>query len=215
MLTMQRSLFSFIVIIALGVSAAIVVVKKGNDAADELERLNSGFFAVRRAAFARQSDDESGNNIVDISNWKTYRNEKYGFEVRYPRAFFLFTSTRAAPKVVSPTAESRIVKITEKEAMLHCCNPFIFSIEVLDYIDNFEQFIKDTKMIHRDMEWRIQKRGYESFAGERAYRIYSSTGQDSVGNIIMFNHNNRSFLIQSDTLDNQFGKILETFTFIK
>lgn len=25
---------------------------------------------------------------MDTSNWKTYRNEEYGFEVRYPRAYF-------------------------------------------------------------------------------------------------------------------------------
>lgn len=211
MLTMQRSVLSFIVILVFGVGAAIFVVKKGNDAAEELERLNRGIFLVHRVSLA----DKSDNGISDTSNWKIYRNEKYGFEMRYPPDFFLFSSTRAAPKIVSPTAESRIVKITDKEEMLHCCEPFIFSIEVLDYVDNLEQFIKDANIIHRDAEWRIQKRGYESFAGEKAYRIYSSTGLDSAGNIIMFNHNNHSFLIRSTTLDNQFGKILNTFIFIK
>ncbi len=28
--------------------------------------------------------DESGNTETDVSTWKTYRNEEYGFEVRYP-----------------------------------------------------------------------------------------------------------------------------------
>lgn len=84
MLNVQRSVISFIVIIVFGIGAAIVVVKKGNDAADELERLNSRVFAVHRAALAQGSDDESGSGIVDTSNWKTYRNEKYGFEMKYP-----------------------------------------------------------------------------------------------------------------------------------
>lgn len=30
----------------------------------------------------------SGSDKVDTSNWKTYRNEKYGFEVKYPPAWF-------------------------------------------------------------------------------------------------------------------------------
>ena len=84
MLTMQRSVISFLAIIIFGTGAAIFVVKKGNDAADEIERLNEEVFSVHRAAFVQLSDDVSKNGIIDTSNWKIYRNEKYGFEFRYP-----------------------------------------------------------------------------------------------------------------------------------
>ena len=219
MLNIQRSVVSLIIIIAFGTGSAIFVVKKSNEAADELERLNSGVFTVHRAAFTRLSDNESESGIIDTSNWKIYRNEQYGFEVKYPSTFFLFTRTEPNKYGISefaqPTANSRVVKITDKEEMLYCCEPLIFSIEANDRMDNLEQFIEDQKIIIPQTEYRIKSKGDEYFAGERAYRIYSSTGIDSSGNIIVLNHGKYTFLIRSATLDNHFVDILNNFKFTK
>lgn len=92
MLTMQRSTLSFAAIILFAVLVAIFLVRKGNDAANELERLNNGAFGVHRVALAEELD--SDNRTPDISNWKMYSNKKYGFEVKYPNDYFLKETDR-------------------------------------------------------------------------------------------------------------------------
>ena len=59
MLTMQRSTLSFAAIIIFAVIVAIFVVRKGIDAADELERLDNGAFAVHRSALEQELDSDN------------------------------------------------------------------------------------------------------------------------------------------------------------
>ena len=55
-----------------------------------------------------KSDDIAND---EISNWKTYRNEKYGFEVRYPPSFFIYTTC------LTSKGGSQISFCIEKEAV--------------------------------------------------------------------------------------------------
>lgn len=82
----RRSMMSVVVIAFFAVGTSAFLIQKGSEAASEIELLNNGPLAMRRAALMQElgEDATSSSEVAgDTSNWKTYRNEKYGFEVKY------------------------------------------------------------------------------------------------------------------------------------
>jgi len=192
MLTMQRSTLSFAAIIIFAIIAAIFVVRKGNEAADELERLNSRAFAVHRAALA----DELGEGVSDISNWKTYRNEKYGFEVKYPLywevSFPDFQDIHQRFGSIGnelPSVDLRIVKSSEitEQANSWIVNPTATGKRIIDGTDATE-VINDS---------------YKQFPDSLVYFT-----KDSRGFIFLV-------YVDADPVSQIFYKMLSTFKFTK
>lgn len=153
---------------------------------------------------------------VDTSNWKTYRNEKYAYSIRYPSNFTIFTTiNQKAEIVVLPTANSSMVSITNNKALLFCCEPLLIRIRVFDTeVANLETWINSMGLITAENSYRVTKKGYEIFKGKNAYRIYASTGIDSPGNMIAFTERGKTFLIEYDTDELFFKDIIESLTLI-
>lgn len=47
-----------------------------------------GFFIFQNPPAIKNTSKIQPSPNLDITNWKTYRNEKYGFEIKYPNNFF-------------------------------------------------------------------------------------------------------------------------------
>jgi len=79
-----------------------------------------------------QNIEQTSSTIQnEIANWKTYQNEKYGFEFKYPADHTPY-STVKADTLIPALSESTHVSIAENEAALFCCEPITFNVRVLN-----------------------------------------------------------------------------------
>lgn len=85
----QRSLLNFAVLIIVATGTAVFVLGEAKKAVAEIDVLGNTPVYLGARTFAREGSQIETE--VDTSTWKTYRNEKYGFEVKYPEDFIAYS----------------------------------------------------------------------------------------------------------------------------
>jgi len=152
--------------------------------------------------------------IDEFADWETYRNEKYGYEVRYPEEWTIFSALKQKePDVVLPNSDSSVVKLTDKKEMLFCCEALQTSFKVIEEIVKFENW-KEYVTIP---DYRIISEREILFKEHKAYEIKSTLGIDSEGGsrLIIVPKENHTILITQGDEGEVWDKITESIKFIE
>lgn len=158
---------------------------------------------------------------VYASAWKSYQNEKYGYEISYPTDFVIFTSIKVDmyPTVepVFPKPDANEIRITDYPYAVIDAEPFLVVVKVLDtYLADldFETWAEEEYYTSPGYREEIINKGYESFLGKRAYRVYAHKNLGSLGDLILVNHNGRTYFISYNNDEAEFLDIVNSFKFL-
>lgn len=185
---------------------------------------NGGYWLVISALLEdkRVSDEylsllasfESQVGLETFFTWRTYKNQEAGFELQYPEDRILYSKVDEVNEILVPaTPSSTKIFIAENESHVFCCEPLLFTVEILeDEIEDLGKWVEE-RFVFPENEYRVIKRGFETFAGRHSYRLYSSLGIDSPGNIIVFNNNRKGIVIRYDNAE-LLNQILSTFVLV-
>jgi hypothetical protein len=152
----------------------------------------------------------------ETADWETYENAKYGYSVKYPKDWNLYTKGfyDASTKTYKEPAKSVVIDNEEIEdipyASEYPMNGFIINAGQDEF--TFSQLRQDTSMTFTD----------EQIAGENALRAVSKSASEmdgSFGTYYYINYNSQGYVIlwpndnASGKHDEIYDTILSTFQF--
>lgn len=145
------------------------------------------------------------------ADWKTYKNEEYGYEIKYPKDWMLDEGRKEAVTINSPENEKFHKKIESGEVY---GEGYMRDIKIIYYNsipgDTFDEFVK------REL---IGSLNPVNFAGQNAYEAIM--GHFGAYHSILIEKNNHLYIIQfgnredKSKLTKTDNQILSTFKFIE
>ncbi len=183
------------------------------------------FFFIKKATQVIQQAETqtaSPNNTLEPSvsltptsnetaKWAMYSNTKYNYSFRYPTNFTIYAATdKTKEEVILPTSTSDKVYLTDKKAMLFCCESLVTSVSVINgSIDT-----KNWRQYAEIPNYRIKSQGEIMFAGHKALEVRGSLGIDSAGvRLILIPGNQFSFVLIQGNDGEQWESITNSFSF--
>ena len=144
-------------------------------------------------------------STLDISSWKTYRNEQYGFEFRYPEGWEI--TEREAKKDYDTIVF--LWKKSGKHRIIVGTNPVISVVIVYRALEQ-ERIRRESSDIQFNYSGILVsgRKGYASAV------LPGVEGQE-VKEVLVGAGNNRTFIITTENAVNVFEQILSTFKFIE
>ena len=166
------------------------------------------------------------DQTTDTSNWKTYRNDKYGFEFKYPveRTAFTFDADNKISnvdrnKLIPAPSDSDVVHIAmdaQNESLALCCEAELLTFDVRATTTPTRKWIEKYIDIPEWQSGQIIVRDV-TFAGKPAIEVNGQyNGNNGPGHVIAVRLDESSILVIKNDVDSSpFPEILSTFRFIK
>ena len=194
----RRSRLMFAIFVFFIMATAVFLITRINNAISQIEEIANESPYSRARQMVR---DELENN-VDTSSWKTYRNEKYGFEVKYARDAVL-RELSDTTSVVDIGVERRKFGISLQ------ISDAILAVEALDY-DNTKNWCSGAP---------FQKDGFIMIDGKSLQKCLTPDfgGTELKFYTLNLGVNNRFFFVATCTKKEsvECDQILSTFKFIQ
>src|SRR3989344_300573 len=185
------------------------LVETGLDAKNQAEALKNTIEERNKEAVG----EIDTSNLVpsEVEGWKTYRNEKYGFEVKYPNSYFYKETVQSSKDkdfyvIFSPPGKNVGINIFPRLSSTDVSEAMIFQKPVED---NENYFRNQT-------DYRNKYMGVVSIDGKVGFQvIHKEVGNNKV--TLIKNADNTWFFIGAIPLPGvmeNYDKILSTFKFI-
>lgn len=158
-----------------------------------------------------------GQGEVDqgLATWHTYRNEKYGFEFKYPNSRTPYNSTDAQKELLIPAdSDDGFVAISEDEKMLLCCEAITLSFRIIT-TESTDAWLSQGIDKYMSALDNVIKTNVV-FKGRPAVMVMGAGHLGSIWKAYAFGLNKQELLLIEQNAQSGFlDRILSTFKFIE
>lgn len=150
----------------------------------------------------------------EFADWKTYRNEEYGFEFKYPSEFIVYSGFKNE-QAIEATPTSTEFWIAQNNGILQNGEPSAVGVKLVSSTDNPTEWLNKNKSNYSHQQ-EIKYIKNTNFANKQAVELIGGCNLGSVCQMYVLEATTNYLLVVIKNNDiEKLNKILSTFKFTK
>ncbi|MDP2933789.1 MAG: hypothetical protein Q8N81_06720 [bacterium] len=154
-------------------------------------------------------------SALEIANWKTYQNKKYGFEIKYPTDHTVYSKIDTQKESLVPAdLQSEKIAIAEKENLLFCCEPITLDLFIANENITSREWI-DKNYTKYTNQKEIKSIKDIKFAETNATELIAGGNLGSTYRLLVISHGGYLLVINQNSESEFLDQVLSTFKLIE